>query len=364
MDAAENIRGNEYADVTFLKVGKEKAEPVRQKLIQGGFLRFDSSIISEGDMVCFPINEGIIQEQLYLVMRPISRNFSISVNRVLLKAKKINSFRDIIDIPDEFRKFLPSSWDVVGEIILVKLSDDILPFKLKVANALIDTHLSIRSVYRVIKISGNCRVRELEHIGGVKSTVTTVKEFGINIHLDVAKVYYSPRLATERWRLAQQVREGERVFDMFAGIGPFSLVISRHANPASIHSIDINPEAIRYMKKNIELNRIRNMKFHLGDAAVICPVLSERYGFDRIIMNLPHCSVDFLPNALACSKKGTTIHLYVIDERDRIDDIVNNCILKTGSFGYSLSEKERVTVRSYSPVQINVCIDFSVDVIR
>jgi len=361
MDGGEITSGNEYADVTFLKIGKEDAEPVRRKLINVGFLRFDASILADGGSVCFPILEGISEEQLNSVLGSSANQISISVNRVLLRPKKITNFREIIEIPEEFINFLPSSWDVLGEIILVKLSDEIFPFSSLVADALLDTHKSIRSVYRVKKISGHCRVRELEHIGGLKDTVTTIKEFGVIMKLDVAKVYYSPRLATERWRIAQQVIDGERVLDMFAGIGPFSLVISRHARPASIHSIDINPEAIRYLERNIGLNRIENMKYHLGDAAVVSKTLSYGNKFDRIIMNLPHSSADFLPGALACSKRGTTIHLYVIDELDRIDALVDDCISKARALGYKISEKGRVTVRSYSPTQLNVCLDIFVN---
>ncbi len=364
MDTGENIRGNEYADVTFLEVGKEYAEPVRRKLLQENILRFDSSIITKGDMVCFPIYKGIPEEQLFSVLRLYSRNFSISVSRVLLKPKKINSFRDLIDIPEEFLEFLPSSWDVVGDIIFVKLSDEILSFKTKISQALLAAHGNIRSVYWVKKISGDCRIRELEHIGGDENTVTAAKEFGIIMNLDVAKVYYSPRLATERWRIAQQVSEGELVLDMFTGIGPFSLVISRHARPSSIHSIDINPEAIRYLETNIKLNRIENIEYHLGDAVEICKSLSDLYKFDRIIMNLPHSSLDFFEIALACSKIQTKIHLYVIRELSSIDDMVDDCIASAGKQGCQISEKARVTVRSYSPSEANVCVDFSVDDIR
>ena len=364
MTGEDDGHDDQFADVAFVKVGKEDAEPVRRKLIENGFLRFDAPILPDGDSVCFPVIEGITGERLNSVLPSSAAPVSISVNRVLLRPKKITNFRDLVDIPKELRQFLPSSWDVAGGIILVKLSDEILSFKAGVAAALLDVHRNIHSVYRVKKISGPCRVREVEHIGGVKSTVTTVKEFGVIMKLDVAKVYYSPRLATERWRIAQQVREGERVLDMFAGIGPFSLVISRHALPASIHSIDINPEAIRYLEMNVKANRIENIEFHPGDAALICNTLSESDRFDRIIMNLPHSSVDFLPGALGCSKRGTTIHLYMIDELDRIDEIAADCISDAGTLGYLISEKDRVTVRSYSPTRVNVCVDITVDGIQ
>ena len=69
--------------------------------------------------------------------------------------------------------------------------------------------------------------------------------------LDVKKVYFSPRLATERKRITDQVKNNEIIVDMFAGIGPFSISIARK-HKVKIYAIDINPYAYKYLKKNIE----------------------------------------------------------------------------------------------------------------
>lgn len=354
-------------EVLYVKVEKEHAEKIRKKLITSDLLHFRAPVLSEGGSVLFPVVDVVMEEKILSVISdlPEERDFSstyihFSRKTVRLKEHIPFSFKDIIDIPVDMEEFLPSSWDVVGDIILVKIAEEILSHRNEIARALLETHRSIRSVYRVLKITGDCRVRELEHIGGMKKTETVAKEFGVRLHLDVADVYYSPRLATERWRVTEQVGEGERILDMFAGVGPFSLVISRHSNAEEIHSVDINPAAVRYLEKNIDENRVENVTAHLGDAGIVCEELEEKK-FDRIIMNLPHSSVDFLESALRCSKEGTVIHLYIIEDRERIDDIVGECIRRAAEWGYRIMERERVTVKSYSPMEVNVCSDFLVE---
>lgn len=67
-----------------------------------------------------------------------------------------------------------------------------------------------------------------------------------------------------------------------------------------------------------------------------------------------------MESALRCSKEGTIIHLYVIDERERIDDIISECIRRTEGLGYEITEGKRVTVKSYSPMEVNICSDILV----
>jgi len=290
---------NTSVEVLYLNVEKEYAEKIRKKLIAADLLYFRAPVLSKGDSVLFPVVGDVTEEKILSVISDLVSKPDIHFSRrtVHLKESIPFSFKDIIDIPAEMEKFLPSSWDVVGDIILVKIAEEILSYRSEIAQALLETHKSIRSVYRVLKIAGDRRLRELEHIGGVERTETVVKEFGVRLHLDVADVYYSPRLATERWRVAEQVGNGEKILDMFAGVGPFSLVIFRHSEAGEIHSIDINPAAVRYLEKNISVNKVENVTAHLGDARIVCKEFAGQK-FDRIIMNLPHSSVDFLESEL------------------------------------------------------------------
>ena len=74
--------------------------------------------------------------------------------------------------------------------------------------------------------------------------------------LDVKKVYFSPRLATERKRVADLVSDGEEILDMFAGVGPFPFVIAKEKS-VDITAVDINEVAIQYLNENIKINKVK-----------------------------------------------------------------------------------------------------------
>ena len=132
------------------------------------------------------------------------------------------------------------------------------------------------------------------------------------IKLDVKKVYFSPRLATERKRLAKQVKDGEIILDMFAGIGPFPILIAKE-HEVDIYATDINKEAIKYMENNIEINKLKGkIRPILGDVNKIAEekFIKENIRFDRIIMNLPGTAKDFLELAMTLVNNEGIIHYY------------------------------------------------------
>ncbi len=126
--------------------------------------------------------------------------------------------------------------------------------------------------------------------------------------LDVKKVYFSPRLATERKRITDHVQNNEIIVDMFAGIGPFSISIARK-HQVKIYSIDINPYAYKYLKKNINLNKLEgNIIPILGDVEEVLNGLN--LCADRILMNLPGTAWNFLDTAIKSLKPGGILHYY------------------------------------------------------
>jgi len=97
-----------------------------------------------------------------------------------------------------------------------------------------------------------------------------------------------------------------------------------------VHSIDINPDAFHYLKKNIEINKVKNVFPYLGDCRDIVKKLPY---FDRIIMNLPKNSLEFMDTALSKIKKNGIIHLYSIEQKEEI--------------GFNIEYVQQV--KSYSP---------------
>ncbi|HDH07392.1 MAG TPA: hypothetical protein ENF87_03380, partial [Thermoproteales archaeon] len=135
-------------------------------------------------------------------------------------------------LTDEELKLVPSSYDIIGSrqkaVVIIELPENLGDKRLLVAKALMKIHKNVKSV--LVKKSarkGIYRLRELEVILGEKDTEVIHVEYGYRLKLDPTKVYFSPRESTERQRIARQVREGEVVMVMFAGVGPYAFAILR-----------------------------------------------------------------------------------------------------------------------------------------
>jgi len=208
------------------------------------------------------------------------------------------------DKVDEIKK----SFDIIGDVVVLEVPEEFDNEKFLIGNAAW-TFTKRRAVYRkTSEIKGVIRTRELEHLAGDDVSETIHKEFGSRIMLDVKKVYFSPRLATERRRVTEQVKNGEVIVDMFAGVGPFPIAIAREHN-VKIYAIDINPDAYYYIKKNIELNKLKGKIIPLlGDVEEVLKGLNMKA--DRIIMNLPGTAWSFLDTAIKTISSGGILHYY------------------------------------------------------
>jgi len=157
-------------------------------------------------------------------------------------------------------------------------------------------------------IEGEFRLRSLKHLAGEKRTLTLHKENGCVFKVDVARCYFSPRLSTERLRLAGLVAPKERVLNMFAGVGPFSIPIAKISG-AKVTSCEINEYACDLHDENDRLNKVQDrVKVIRGDVAKM--PRNGRAKFDRVLMPHPSQADRFLPAALAMAKKRAMIHYY------------------------------------------------------
>jgi tRNA G37 N-methylase Trm5 len=92
----------------------------------------------------------------------------------------------------------------------------------------------------------------------------------------------------------------------------------------------------------------------LGDARDIVPQLPRP---DRIIMTLPHTSIDFLDVALGVINKRGMIHLYLILEKGSQEMIKKSIVHLATALGRAISFKNIHEVHTYSPTQGLYCFD-------
>jgi tRNA (guanine37-N1)-methyltransferase len=205
-----------------------------------------------------------------------------------------------------------SSYDIVGDIAIIRFSEASKKHSKAIAEAIMNVHKNVKTVLaQTSPVSGDFRLRKLEFIAGENKTCTVHKESGCIFSVNIEECYFSPRLFYERKRITRQVKNREIIVNMFAGVGCFSIIIGKYSDAETIYSIDINPVAIQNMRENVRLNGLYGRVIPiLGDAKEIIEKKLSHVS-DRVLMPLPEKAYEYLPYALlALKKSGGWIHYY------------------------------------------------------
>jgi len=209
-------------------------------------------------------------------------------------------------------ELLPRSYDIVGDIAVIRIPEAIEHRTEAIAEAIMETNKHVKTVLRQVSpVLGELRLRSLRWIAGEKRTETVHKEHGCLFRVNLECCYFSPRLSHERKRIAGQVGLDEVVINMFSGVGCYSIVIAKHSGAKKVFSIDLNPAAVEYQRENVRLNRVEGVvKPMLGDASeVIRESLLDVA--DRVLMPLPEKAYEYLDYAALASRPGDCwVHYY------------------------------------------------------
>jgi tRNA (guanine37-N1)-methyltransferase len=256
-------------------------------------------------------------------------------------------------LPPEELSHIYSSFDIVGDIAIIKTPN--LRNAALVAQKILSIHPKVKSVYSpTTRIGGEYRVRGLKLLAGENSTLTRHREWGCVFQVDVDKCYFSPRLIYEHKRLANLVKPGEVIVNMFAGIGCFSIITAKIVPDAKIYSIDVNPDAVKCMQENVRLNRVYGKVLPmLGDSKTLIEAKLQGVA-DRVLMPLPEKALQYLPTAVSALKaSGGCIHYYGFEHATAKEDSVDKTKQKVAECLGGLSVDFEVTfgriVRSIGP---------------
>jgi tRNA wybutosine-synthesizing protein 2 len=254
---------------------------------------------------------------------------------------------------------LPSSYQIIGHVLLLKLPKiKSLNQKRKIASAILVLLPYVKTVCEIKEIRGEFREPSVTILAG-NGTITTHKENGILYKLDAAKIMFSKGNLNERKRVINQVKDGELIIDMFAGIGYFSLGLAKFSKVREIIAIEKNSAAYNYFVENIELNKLTNISAMQGDCTIAAPSLKGMA--DRIIMGYLPGTENFLPYAMLMAKPGCVIHFhntYKTKElwKKPLDDIG----FVSRKFGFRSAILAKKKVKSYAPNVWHVVIDFQI----
>ena len=215
---------------------------------------------------------------------------------------------------------LISAFDQIGHIIIIRIPDSLTSKKKLIGETLLDQVKSAKSIfYQSSSVDGEFRTRDLEILAGEDKTETEYKESGCRFLVDVRNVFFSPRLSSERARIAEFVNNDEVVVNMFGGVGIFSIIAAK-LKKCTVFNIDINPFATKLCKKNIAINRlVGNVISIQGDASQVINSQLENKS-DRTLMLLPEKSDEFLDSAILSTKSGGIIHYYSHIHADKKSD--------------------------------------------
>ncbi len=222
-----------------------------------------------------------------------------------------NNLRNILSsslTKDELSK-LKTAFDVVGDIAILEIDDTLKKKEKIIADTLLNLHKNVKVVCKKVGIhEGEFRLQNVKILAGEKRKETEYRENNCRFVLDIEKVYFSPRLSTERKRISECIVDKESVLVMFSGVAPYPLVISKNSPAKEIYAIEKNPEAHKYAEKNLLLNKSSNIQLFKGDVRNVLARITRK--FDRVIMPLPRDGEDFLGLSLSCVKKRGVIHFY------------------------------------------------------
>lgn len=293
-----------------LRVSRSGAEETRRKLLDEGILDRTLKIRQDGEDLLFPVTTKTVEGEMV----------------------EFEVLRQKVDLPRH---------ELVGGIAILAEDDPAGAALILKERPSVHTALIAES-----GVEGEFRTKRFRVLAGENTTATTHTEYGRFFRIDLEKAYFSARLASERQRIASMMDDNEIVLDMFAGVGPFAIMLATKAE--QVWACDLNPGAVNLLIRNISQNKMSNIVPMLADASSLPGIFGRR--FNRVIMNLPLMAEIFLPSAFALCKSQGMIHLYALESDEEKRDFDK----------MPVQSVNRRFVRSYAPGKSHMVYDIRV----
>ncbi|MFY9717067.1 MAG: methyltransferase domain-containing protein [Thermoplasmata archaeon] len=292
-----------------LTVPRDRGEAVRQELAEAGVLRTDLKIRTGDGTIVFPV----VGDETALASWGVIGESDFD----LRTADGPSDYRELLAGTADEREILPRSFDVVGDVVLVRLPPEVHHRGAEIGEALLRFVPRARIVGADHGVHGVERRRSIERLAGEGGWATVHRENHLDLTVDLEKAYFSPRLAREHARVAAEVEVGDRVYDLCCGIGPFSVHIARDGRAREIVAVDANPEAIDLLRRTLS-------RYPFGSRvtpieARIEAFLPDRAPFERAILNLPHEGIKYVSSVAELVAPGGRLYYYEIVPRSEFE---------------------------------------------
>jgi len=256
-------------------------------------------------------------------------------------------------LADEELSQVYSSFDMIGNIAIIKIPDSLLTKKNIIGEVILQSIKNLKSVFlQRSSVSGEYRLRGLELIAGDEKYVTYYREYGCKFLVNVATSYFSPRLSTERLRISNLVSPGEIVVNMFAGVGTFSVIMAKK-HQIKVYNIDSNLDAYILSIINSKINRLKDRVFSIhGDSQEVLRSNRFKDRIDRVLLPLPERAHEFVDISINCLKpSGGHLHIFSHIKSDTKSQVVPNseAYIRNLFSNYNFEIKHTQIVRDVAP---------------
>lgn len=312
---------------TGLKVQATMAEEILKEIRRKNCLNRRLRPFSDSGYVYFPLDREIPH------LREMQGEFEF-------EERNNEGIRDILEmiLGERGRRI---GWQRIGDALIFNAGSGISE---KVCEA-ICSEIEIGQIYEIQgKIGGESRKPEIRLIYG-NAHETSYRENGVNFILNPMSVMLSKGNIVERGIPYPELKSPRRVLDMFSGIGYFSLPLGRKFTLETMTCVDINNDALGYLKKSYEAS---GFKFELILENRDCRDISTGEKFDTIIMG-NFKSLNYLPHALSHADDQCSIILHHLEPSDSISRADYEIMRKCSHLGYSAGVIDSHMVKSYSP---------------
>lgn len=286
----------------------------------------------------------------------------------------------------------PASFETVGHIAHLNLRPPQEPYRLLIAQVMIDKYPAIKTVvHKTGSITNEYRVFSMEVLADkmTKGVVprlalaadsaleATLKQSGCAFKLNFGDVYWNSRLEGEHSRLVASFKPRDVIWDLMAGIGPFAVPAAK-IHRCEVHANDLNPRSHHYLVENCKLNKVDKLvtthnkcaRAFVSDMVALCattlPIDTNKGQRLHCVMNLPAAAPEFMdafkhvfdptiwkPNDLPI------VHLYAFHKSDDAE-VCKDHIMKRAelSLGVPIPDVVAHTVRDVAPKKLMLCCSF------
>jgi tRNA wybutosine-synthesizing protein 2 len=251
---------------------------------------------------------------------------------------------------------LPRGYTRLGRVLVVRLPEALRPHFTAIGEAYLQ-ELGAQTLLRPSgPIEGEYRSPRFEKVAG-DGTETAVTEHGVTWRFDAARIMFARGNKTERARIAHLPAPGERVYDLFAGIGYFSIPIALSRPTAQIIAVEANALSYQYLVDNIDRNGVRAQVSALRGDNRSVPL--PPHSADRVLLGYLPTSLPYLGRALELVRvEGGHLHVHLVaDSRAGVRGAEEEVRAALGRCASGPSSVHGREVKPYGPGRAHYVVD-------